>query len=434
MGATDAAAGSEQAITPKAYVRTLVLAALLGLPVAFAAVLFETVVEHLTTLLWDDLPDAAGWAAPPWWFVLLVTGIAGVLVAGAVRLPGHGGHRPIDGLSMSAIRPIDLMSILPAAIATLAFGIVLGPEAPLIAVGLGMGIMAAHLVRLAGTEAQLLGFAGAFAAVAALFGGPLLAAFLLFEAVATSGTIPSRNLARALFPGFVAAGTGALVFIGVDGWRGLEQTSFTLPSLPDYPTVRIVDILWSFPLAAVIAVLILAVQRGARAVDNPKTGRPVVKLVLAGLLVGALAVAFRAAADRPVDLVLFSGEQSLPEFISEGSAGVLALLLLAKGAAYSLSLGAGFRGGPVFPALALGVAGGSLAAGILPGLDVAPAIAAGVAAAAASALSLPFFAVLISALLVGAASVVPIAILAAAVGWILALAARRLQPQRTQAA
>lgn len=420
---------TEQSIAPRAYLRTLVLAALLGLPVAFAAVLFMTVVSHLTTLVWDDLPDAAGWSSPPWWFVLLVTGIAGVLVAGAVRLPGRGGHRPIDGLSMSPLRPIELTSILPAAIATLALGIVLGPEAPLISLGLGLGVIAAHLVRLAGTEVQLLGVAGAFAAVAALFGGPLLAAFLLFEAAAMSGTIPSKNLARALFPGFVAAGTGALVFIGVDGWGGLEQTSFTLPSLPDYPTVRVVDILWSFPVAAVIAGVILAVRLGGRAVDRRKLGRPVVKLVVAGLLVGTLAVAFRAAAGRPVDLVLFSGQDALPQVVSEASAGVLALLVLAKGAAYALSLGAGFRGGPVFPALTLGVAGGCLAAAILPGLDLTPAIAAGVAAAAASALALPFFAVLIAAILVGAASVVPIAIFAAAVGWILALAARKLLPQ-----
>jgi H+/Cl- antiporter ClcA len=434
VGANDPAAAGEQTMTPKAYVRTLVLAALLGLPVAFAAVLFMTVVAHLTTLIWDDLPDAAGWSSPPWWFVLLVTGIAGVLVAGAIRLPGRGGHRPIDGLSMSPIPPIELTSVLPAAIATLALGIVLGPEAPLIALGLGLGVIAARLVRVAETEVQLLGLAGAFAAVAALFGGPLLAAFLLLEAVAASGMIPAKNLARALLPGFVAAGTGALVFIGVDGWSGLEQTSFTLPSLPDYPTVRIVDILWCFPVAAVIAGVILAVQRGAHAVDRRKVSRPVVKLVVAGLLVGALAVAFRAAADRPVDLVLFSGQDAEGQIVSEGSAGVLALLVLAKGAAYSLSLGAGFRGGPVFPALTLGVAGGCLAAAILPGLELTPAIAAGVAAAAASALALPFFAVLIAAILVGAASVVPIAIFAAAVGWILALAARKLNSQRHEPA
>lgn len=344
-------------LSPKAYLRTLVLAALLGVPVAFAAVLYETAVEHVTDLVWDDLPDAAGWAAPPWWFVLLVTGLAGVAVAGAVRLPGRGGHEPLEGLSMAAILPRELGSILLAALATLSLGIVLGPEAPLIALGLVLGSVAARLVRLGSTEVRLLALAGAFAAIAALFGGPILAAFLLFEAVAASGAVPARNLARALFPGFVAGGTGALVFIGVGDWPGLAPTSFTLPALPEYPTVRIVDILWCFPVAAAVALPLLAIQRGARALAGRKAVRPVVTLVVAGVLVGALAVAFRAAADRPVGLVLFSGQESLPAVIAESSAGVLALLVLAKGAAYCLSLGGGFRGGPIFPALTLGVAG-----------------------------------------------------------------------------
>ena len=73
-------------------------------------------------------------------------------------------------------------------------------------------------MRLEQTEAQLPVLAGAFAAIAALFGGPLVAAFLLFEVVAASGAIPAEAMGRALLPGFVAAGTGALVFTGVNDW------------------------------------------------------------------------------------------------------------------------------------------------------------------------------------------------------------------------
>jgi H+/Cl- antiporter ClcA len=68
----------------------------------------------------------------------------------------------------------------------------------------------------------------------------------------------------------------------------------------------------------------------------------------------------RAVTGQPVDLVLFSGEAALPQVIAETSAGVLALLVLVKGTAYALSLGAGFRGGPTFPAVTLGVATGVL--------------------------------------------------------------------------
>ena len=141
-------------------------------------------------------------------------------------------------------------------------------------------------------------------------------------------------------------------------------------------------------------------------------------LVAAGLLVGGLAVAFRAFADRPVDLVLFSGQTSLPAIVAEGSAGVLALLVLAKGLAYALSLGAGFRGGPVFPALAIGVAIAMVGADVLPGLETTPAVATGIAAGVAAVLRVPFTAVLLATLLIGASSaeVAPIAVLAAAVG------------------
>lgn len=405
-----------------AYVRTLVYAALLGVPVAFAAVLFQTAIHDVIHLVWEVIPEELGWSEPSWWYVILVPGLAGLLVAAAVRLPGHGGHSPLEGLGADAIPPIALASILPAALATLGLGLVLGPEAPLIALGLGLGALAVRLIRLEGTGAELLAFAGAFAAVAALFGGPLIAAFLLFEVTAASGTIPAQQIGRALLPGFVAAGTGAMVFTGVAGWSGLHQTNLSLPSLPAYESVRVTDLAWCLLVAVVVAVLVVAFRHLAhRIAAQARVGR-VALLVVAGLVVGGLAVVFRATADRPVDLVLFSGQAELPAIVAEGSAGVLILLVVAKGLAYALSLGAGFRGGPVFPAIALGVAAAMAAANVLPGLETTPAVAAGIAAGTTAVLRVPFTAVLLVSLLMGSSAfdVAPIAVLAAAIAWIVA--------------
>ena len=405
-----------------AYVRTLVFAALLGVPVAFAAVLFQTAIHDVIHLVWDVIPEELGWSEPAWWYVVLVPGLAGLLVAGAVRLPGHGGHSPLEGLGADPIPTIALASILPAALASLGLGLVLGPEAPLIALGLGLGALAVRLIRLEGTEAQLLSLAGAFAAVAALFGGPLIAAFLLFEVTAASGKIPAQQIGRALLPGFVAAGTGAVVFTGVAGWDGLHQTNLALPSLPPYETLRLTDLAWCLLMAVVIAVVIVGIRHFAHGIAAQSTLSPAALLVVAGLAVGTLAVAFRAIADRPVDLVLFSGQAELPDVVAEGSAGVLILLVATKGLAYGLSLGAGFRGGPVFPAIAIGVAAGMFAADILPGLDTTPAVAAGIAAGTTAVLRVPFTAVLLVSLLMGASAfdVAPIAVLAAAVAWLIA--------------
>ena len=405
-----------------AYLRTLVFAALLGVPVAFAAVLFQTLIHDVIHLVWDVIPDELGWSEPSWWYVILVPAVAGLLVAAAVRLPGHGGHSPLEGLGADPIPPISLTSILPAALATLGLGLVLGPEAPLIALGLGLGALAVRLIPVDETGSQLLVFAGAFAAVAALFGGPLVAAFLLFEVTAASGKIPAQQIGRALLPGFIAAGTGALVFTGVADWPGLHQTNLALPSLPAYETLRLTDLAWCLPMAVAIATTIVFIRHLAHGVAAQTTRGPVRILVAAGLGVGLLAVVFRAITDEPVDLILFSGQAELPDVVAEGSASVLILLVAAKGLAYALSLGAGFRGGPVFPAIAIGVAAAVAGANVLPGLNTTPAIAVGIAAGTTAVLRVPFTAVLLTSLLMGpsAFDIAPIAVLAAAVAWVVA--------------
>jgi H+/Cl- antiporter ClcA len=337
---------------------------------------------------------------------------------------------------MEPLAPRDLVSILPAALATLGLGIVLGPEAPLIALGLGLGAVAVRLVQFDGTEAKLLTLAGAFAAIAALFGGPVVAAFLLIEVAAASGEIPARDLGRALLPGFVAAGTGALVFTGVEDWPGVHETQLALTGVPAYDTVKVADLAWCFPVAIGVAVIVVAIRHLAHGVAARSAPRPVVALVVSGALVGVLAVVFRAMADRPVDLVLFSGQSELPALIAEGSAGVLALVAIAKGLAYALSLGAGFRGGPVFPSLSIGVAVSVMAADILPGFSTTPAIAIGLAAGTAAVLRVPFTAVLLATILLGSSAqdVAPIAVLAAAVGWLVATALPNPEDRQAQTA
>jgi H+/Cl- antiporter ClcA len=427
---------AESELTPGAYVRTLGFAALLGVPVAFAAVLFQTAIHDVTRFVWEVVPDWLGWTEPSWWYVLLVPAFAGLIVAAAERLPGHGGHTPLEGLGLGALSPGDLPSILLAGLATLGFGLVLGPEAPLIALGLGLGALAVQVFRRRGGEGQLLVFAGAFAAVAALFGGPLVAAFLLLEITANSGVIPARAMGKALLPGFVAAGSGALIFTGVAGWSGLHQQNLALPQVPSYDSVRIADLAWCAVLAVAVAIVVAAVRRLAIGLAAPARARPVASLVVVGLLVGALAVTFRAVADRPVDLVLFSGQNAMPAIVAEGSAGVLLLLVVAKGLAYALSLGSGFRGGPVFPAIAIGTALGVAAADLLPGLELTPAIATGIAASTAVAMRAPFTAALLATLLLGAsaADVAPVAVLGAVVGFLVAVALLEPVPSPRRAA
>lgn len=424
---------ADSPVLSRGYLGLIAICALMGMPVAIAAAAFTSLTDRLREALWVDLPDAAGWAEPPAWYVIVLPALGGLIVAAAVvRLPGRGGHSPVDGLSLAPLPLSTLPGILLAALATLAFGLVLGPEAPLIALGLALGLLVARLVGAEGDGAKLLGLAGAFAAISIVLGGPLPSSLVLLEIVAVSGTVAAPALVPTLAPGFVAAGTGALAFTGIADWPGLGEASIHAPSLAEYATVRVVDIAWCLVAAVAIAVTVAIARPVARRVAERSARHPIAALVAGGLAVGALAVIFRAVTDQPVDLVLFSGQTTLPETVAETSAGVLALAMVAKVAAYAISLGAGFRGGPIFPTVAIGGGLGALLAIVLPGFDATPAVVAGVAAAGAAGLRLPISGVVLAALVIGGgiAQTLPIAVLASVTGWLTALAVDRAAERR----
>ena len=110
--------------------RALGVASVVAIPISLAALAFLTLVDVVTQAVWDDIPAAAGFEAESWWWVLLIPTIGGVLAGLAVRtLPGTGGHDPIDGFSAKPVQPAAIAGVVLAALATLSFGAVLGPEA-----------------------------------------------------------------------------------------------------------------------------------------------------------------------------------------------------------------------------------------------------------------------------------------------------------------
>jgi H+/Cl- antiporter ClcA len=132
-------------LRPRSYVALLVLAAIIGVPVSAAAYFFLALVSKLQGWIFTDLPKDMGFVAEPLWWPVPPVLLAGVLVALTIRyLPGTGGHSPADGFKAGAGAPSpkELPGIVLAAFATLSLGVVLGPEAPLIALGGGLGVLA----------------------------------------------------------------------------------------------------------------------------------------------------------------------------------------------------------------------------------------------------------------------------------------------------
>ena len=119
------------------FVKLLVLAAVVGMIVSVVGWAFLELVHQVQLGVFSDLPRELGFDGRARVVVLRVArSVAGVITAFAiVKLPGKGGHVPAHGLQVGGNEPSFVVGIALAAFATLGLGAVLGPEAPLIAIG-----------------------------------------------------------------------------------------------------------------------------------------------------------------------------------------------------------------------------------------------------------------------------------------------------------
>ena len=192
-----------------------------------------------------------------------------------------------------------------------------------------------------------------------------------------------------------------------------------MSDLPLYDGVHVLDLIVAVVVGVVGALIVLVARRAGERVDGLGGSLGLPGLLLGGgLAVGLLAELGGRLGAEPTD-ILFSGQDSLNAVTSAGSTKIVVILLVAKLLAYAVSLGCGFRGGPVFPAIFLGVALASLTVVVF---DVSPtlAIAVGAAAGTAAQTRLLITPVLLAAVLVGTqgTDAVPAAVLASAAAWL----------------
>ncbi|HEY3670168.1 MAG TPA: chloride channel protein, partial [Acidimicrobiia bacterium] len=264
---------------------------------------------------------------------------------------------------------------------------------------------------------------GSFAAISVIFGSPIVAAVLVIEASGLGGA----TLPLILIPGLIAAGVGSLVFIGVSNWTALSTSAYALQplQLPHFAHPTWAEIGWTLALGAAGALITFVIRqlglKGAGLVQRNHW----LWIPVAGLVVALLALLFASTTVHGVEEVLFSGQDQLPGLVDNPGAwsiGALLFLLLCKGVAWSACLGS-FRGGPTFPAIFLGAAGG-IAASHLPGMSLTPAVAVGMGVMVVAFLKLPLSAVVIATSLTVSAGLAtgPLIIVGVVVAYLVTLA------------
>lgn len=413
-------------IRSKAYLSALVLAAILGVPISVIAYGFLALTTWLQQYLFGELPTSLFGGAPPAWWPIPWLALCGLLVALTIQyLPGTAGHSPALGFQTGGGPPTgpELVGVILASLATLSLGAVLGPEAPLIAIGGGLGALVVRSVKKDSPPMAItvIASAGSFAAISTLLGSPLLGAFLIMEAAGVSGI----TLSLVALPGLLAAGIGSLIFVGLDAWTGLGTFSIGLTTVPPEVDPTLGTLAWALVLGALCAGLGWLIRQLSLFTRVVVHRNRIPVTVLLGAVVGLLATAYQLITGRSFTEVLFSGEDAMPGLVAnaaEYSIGVLIVLIVCKSLAYGLSLSA-FRGGPVFPSMFIGAAVGVAMSG-LPGMSLGPAIGMGIGAMCASMLRLPLTSALLAVVLLGTdgSSVTPEVIVAVAVAFVITLA------------
>lgn len=368
-GVTGQAGAADAGPSVRMLLALSIPAILIGVVSAAVLWLLDLLSGWLQTAVWDDLPHAIGIGTGtdnPWWIltVLTVTGFAVGLVLWL--MPGHGGPDTATTGLASPPPPIGtLPSIAVVVLISLAGGVSLGPENPIIAINSALAVAAAARFATKVPPALVMLLASS-ATIGALFGTPVAAALVLTGTVAAIKG--GGSLWDKLFLPVAAAAAGSLTM----HLLGAHTLAF---HVAPYGSPRAIDLVTGILVAALSAGVGIAaafafpyLHSGFHALRNP-----LLFATFGGVVLGLLGII-----GGP--MTLFKGLEETGELISDPgkySAGTLAVFAIVKVVALLVAASAGFRGGRVFPAVFIGVAIGLFGHAVIPGMPLGLAIACG---------------------------------------------------------
>jgi H+/Cl- antiporter ClcA len=360
-------------------------------------------VEHV---LWDWLPMVVGLpGTEPIWIFLVLT--AAGLATGLILtfVPGHAGPDPATA---GLVEPPQPLFVLPglalALVVTLAGGVSLGPENPIIGLNLSLAVLIGLrlLPRVPARAWGGLAFAGT---IGAMFGTPIAAALLLAETVSED----RRPLWDRIFGPLVAAGAGSVATLLLAG------ESFVLDVDP-YRLTKPVDVVTGSVIAIAVAVIGLAAVYAFPRLYLlfGRLGSPLVIATAGGALLGVL-----GAIGGPI--TLFKGLEQMHELSADVDAytvGGLALVAIVKLLALLVAGTTGFRGGRIFPATFVAVALGLTIHAAFPQVPEAVALAASLIGMLLAVTRSGFLALFLAALMVGHPEMLPLLCLIILPAWL----------------
>ena len=365
------------------FQRWLFLGAVIGVAAGLVMALFYGAIELATRLLLgliagDVPPQPAGEGATVLtpiahaWLLPVATGLGGLIVGLMVyhlapETAGGGTDEVLtsfhqrNGMIRKRVAPIKLV----ASAITIGSGGSAGREGAAAQIMAGIGSWLAQTLHLDDHDRRIAAVAGMGAGIGTIFRAPFAGAIFGAE------VLYKRDFeADALFPTFIAAVVGYTVFGVIVGWQPIfgSRTDFGF-----HDPRSLIGFLALGGLAGVVGLIFEATMKGVTRGFERLRMPVALKPALGGVLVGLIGVYLPASLGMGYGFVQFSVNNDYTTL----SGLLLALLVFAKIATTSLTLGSGGSGGDVAPAM---VAGGFMGGALWAGLHyVAPPLVAGVA-------------------------------------------------------
>lgn len=279
-------------------------------------------------------------------------------VLAEVKKTGRYDYQHIKAMSLAALMP-------------LLFGGSIGPEAGLTGVIAGLCTWVGDRLKFVGSEMRELANAGCAAIISAIFAAPLfgLAAPLFGYADKSNSDMKAEDETRLQVPKplkiavyilAIAGALGAFMLLGHFFGGGLGLPHFNEMSISAH------EIIWMIPIVLIGACagwLFHACGALIHLIADKLGERPVLKAVIAGILLGGMGVV--------LPFTMFAGE-SQTEILAEQWTTMSAVVLMATGFlkvfTTQLCLGLGWRGGHFFPIIFAGISIGYACAGLM-GID-----------------------------------------------------------------
>lgn len=367
----------------------LLLASLVGALAGFGVYGFRALVDMITSLSFGSGSVVEGAELLPW-PVRLTLPVVGIVIAWSLSRAfiradeDHGVSGVMEAVALKGgkipVRALVVNTI--ASSVTIGTGGSVGREDPTIQIGSSIGSIVGRVFRLDEHHMRVLVASGAAGGLGAAFNAPVGGVIFAVEIILGSAAI------RAFSP-IVAS---SVVATAITRWLLGDTPAFSIPEVALRSGIDLVNYAVLGLIAGLMGVALTRFLYGMkdRLAALPGLATPVVGGLLVGLI-GLVTPEIYGIGYESIDVVL---RQSTPM-------GALALLLVAKLLATSLTLGGGGSGGVLVPSLFIGVMLGGLWGDIVNQVELLPTgtpaayALVGMAAVASSALHAPLTAIVV---------------------------------------